>query len=89
MTPEIEKAIAESIRVNVNGKIDAMRMEQVIAHKSLHDEISLVKDSMTEMKEAFDNASGFFKTSVVIARWFVPVGTAAGILYAGYKFISK
>lgn len=84
---ELEKEIAKGIKKNVNGKIDKLQADQTLEHQKLHEQIQEIKASIQEVLDVFNDTSGFFRTSVKIAKWITVVGSAAGIILWGVNKI--
>ena len=74
MNPEIKEEISKAIKENVNGKIDSLRDEMRIANEEQNKKID-------ELMQVFRDTSAFFKVSVKIAQFIIPIGAALGTVY--------
>lgn len=79
MTPdEIKKYI--DMRHGENKRaITAFRRENFQYHRAQD-------KKLTELLEAFNNTTGFFKVTITIAKYIIAVGGAVAVAWAGFSF---
>ncbi len=91
---EQERIIIDTIKVTVNGKIDAFRKDQTMVNeenkKVLDGQNEVLKDikkSIEGVLEVYDGSSKFFKGTKTIAGWITAISIAGGALWAFTKFV--
>lgn len=85
----IKSTIEESVKVNVNGKIDDLT-RLVTEHNERHEaDMVLVRDHMEETKPILEAYKGFNSAGNLV-KWVAGVGTAvAGLWYMFMQLIKN
>jgi len=76
----IMTALKEGIEKYVNGNIRELRAEMKADNNEQNKKID-------ELMEIFKETSAFFKVSIKIAQFIIPMGAAFGMLYGLFRWI--